>query len=91
MADDFGGLVLPAGSFGDGCGDGAHKKRQLSEAYRARLIEAGKVGREALPKWQKERVQAQNLAPNETILTLVGSWQGEASMGAGRRVKIEAQ
>jgi hypothetical protein len=34
---------------------GGRKKRQLSEDHRAKLVEAGKVGREALQKWQKER------------------------------------
>ena len=34
---------------------GARKKRQLSEDHRAKLLEAEKVGREALQKWQVER------------------------------------
>jgi hypothetical protein len=34
---------------------GARKKRQLSEEHRRKLIEAGKVGRGALKKWQAER------------------------------------
>ena len=38
---------------------GARKRRQLSAEHRAKLVEAGKVGREALKKWQKERTQTQ--------------------------------
>ena len=34
---------------------GGRKRRQLSEDHRAKLIEAGKVGRDALQKWQVER------------------------------------
>lgn len=45
----------------------ARKRRVLSEEQRAALVERGKAGREALKKWQKERVQAQNLTQIETI------------------------
>jgi hypothetical protein len=45
----------------------AKKKRRLSEAHRAHLIEAGKVGRDALKKWQKERAQVQNLTQIDVI------------------------
>lgn len=43
---------------------GARKKRQLSKEHRAKLIEAGKVGREALKKWQTERSKGGQIAPN---------------------------
>ncbi|MGP8049882.1 MAG: hypothetical protein ACLPYB_04655 [Desulfobaccales bacterium] len=34
---------------------GGRKRRQLSEEHRSKLIEAGKLGREALLKWHKKR------------------------------------
>jgi hypothetical protein len=42
---------------------GARKKRQLSVDHRAKLVEAGKVGREALQKWQKERSKGDQTDP----------------------------
>jgi hypothetical protein len=47
---------------------GARKKRQLSEGHRAKLIEAGKVGREALKKWQTERSNGDQTDPNSNDL-----------------------
>ncbi len=47
---------------------GGRKKRQLSEEHRAKLIEAGKVGREALQKWQKERSKGDQTDPNSNDL-----------------------
>jgi hypothetical protein len=43
---------------------GGRKRRQLSEEHRAKLVEAGKVGREALKKWQKERSKGTQTDPN---------------------------
>jgi len=43
---------------------GDRKKRQLSEDHRAKLIEAGKVGGEALRRWQKERSKSDQTDPN---------------------------
>ncbi len=46
---------------------GARKKRILTEEQRAALIERGKAGREALKRWQKQRVQLQNSTQDATI------------------------
>jgi hypothetical protein len=46
---------------------GGRKKRILTEEHRARLIEVGKSGRDALKIWRDQRVQAQDLTQNEAI------------------------
>lgn len=51
---------------------GGRKKRILTEDQRARLIEAGKSGRDALKKWRDQRAQAQDLTLNEAIPMQVG-------------------
>ena len=43
---------------------GARKKRQLSAEHRKKLVTAGKVGREALKKWQAERSKGDQNDPN---------------------------
>jgi hypothetical protein len=43
---------------------GARRKRRLSESHRTKLIAAGKVGRDALQKWQKERSKGDQTDPN---------------------------
>ena len=44
---------------------GGRKKRILTEGQRARLIEAGKAGKDALKRWRDQRVQAPDSTPNE--------------------------
>jgi len=46
---------------------GGRKRRILTEEQRARLIEVGKAGRDALKIWRDQRVQAQDLTLNEAI------------------------
>jgi hypothetical protein len=47
---------------------GARKRRQLSAEHRAKLIEAGKLGRDALRNWQKERSTGDPTDPNSNDL-----------------------
>jgi hypothetical protein len=70
---------------------GARKRRQLSEEHRAKLVEAGKVGREALKKWQKERSKGDKTDPNSNDLPEVMVYYPSASIEAGKRIKIEAR
>jgi len=51
---------------------GGRKKRVLTEEQRARLIEAGKVGRDALKIWRDQRAQAQDSSQKEAIPPQVG-------------------
>jgi hypothetical protein len=51
---------------------GGRKKRILTEEQRARLIEAGKSGRDALKKWRDQRAQAQDSTQNEAIPIQLG-------------------
>ena len=51
---------------------GGRKKRILTEEQRARLIEAGKAGRDALKRWRDQRAQGQDSTPNEAIPIQVG-------------------
>lgn len=51
---------------------GGRKKRILTEDQRARLIEAGKVGKDALKKWHDQRAQGQDSTQNEAIPIQVG-------------------
>ncbi len=46
---------------------GGRKKRILTEEQRARLIEVGKAGRDALKIWRDQRAQAQDSTQNEAI------------------------
>ena len=46
---------------------GGRKKRILTEDQRAKLIEAGKAGRDAIKQWNEHRAQAQDLTLNEAI------------------------
>lgn len=46
---------------------GARRKRVLSAEQRVALIEKGKAGREALIKYQKQRVQVRNSTQDATI------------------------
>jgi hypothetical protein len=46
---------------------GGRKKRILSEEQRARLIEAGKAGRDALKRWRDQRVRGRDSNQDETI------------------------
>jgi hypothetical protein len=47
---------------------GARRKRQLSAEHRKKLVAAGKVGREALKKWQAERSKGDQTDPNSNDL-----------------------
>jgi hypothetical protein len=51
---------------------GGRKKRILTEEQRARLIEAGKAGRDALKRWRDQRVQGQHSTKNEAISPQAG-------------------
>jgi hypothetical protein len=51
---------------------GGRKKRILTGDQRARLIEAGKSGRDALKKWRDQRAQGQDSTQNEAISIQVG-------------------
>ena len=51
---------------------GGRKKRILTEEQRARLIEVGKAGRDALKKWRDQRAQGQDSTQNEAIPMQVG-------------------
>jgi hypothetical protein len=51
---------------------GGPKKRILTEEQRARFIEAGKAGRDALKIWRDQRAQGQDSTQNEAISTQVG-------------------
>jgi hypothetical protein len=46
---------------------GARKRRVLTEEQRAKLLESGKSGRDALRKWREQRVQGQDSTQNEAI------------------------
>ena len=59
---------------------GGRRKRKLSDDHRAKLIEAGKVGREALQKWQEERSKGDQTDPNLNDLPAAMFSQG----GQGR-------
>ena len=51
---------------------GGRKKRILTEEQRARLIEAGKTGRDALKRWRDQRAQGQDSTQYEAIPIQVG-------------------
>jgi hypothetical protein len=51
---------------------GGRKRRILTEEQRARLIEAGKAGRDALKRWRDQRVQDQHSTKNEVISPQAG-------------------
>jgi hypothetical protein len=46
---------------------GGRKKRVLTEKQRARLIEAGKAGRDALKRWREQRAQGQDSTQSGAI------------------------
>jgi hypothetical protein len=51
---------------------GGRKKRILTKEQRARLIKAGKTGRDALKRWRDQRAQGQDLVQNEVIPIHIG-------------------
>jgi hypothetical protein len=72
---------------------GGRKKPILTEEQRARLIEAGKAGRDALKKWRDQRAQGQDLTLNEAIPPKTGGdWGGrEAIVLPDRRVGLNEE
>jgi hypothetical protein len=61
---------------------GGRKKRILTEEQRARLIEAGKAGKDALKRWRNQRAQAPDSSQNEAILIQVGGILGQREKGS---------